>query len=150
MLHSPAPPPVAHAIARGETSGELSAPPQLPGSLGIPVQGCQLSTGGADALVIRYRPRSLRIDGRAHTAQRIVAAVRFPTTESHQLGHELQFSLQAAGHRYSWTSVTGTLRWADGLRNGSFTAALKPSGGAANHRMQLRGTWRRCFTAPTL
>jgi hypothetical protein len=149
MLALPAPPPVARAIAHGETQGTLRAAAQQPGALGIPIEGCQLSTGGAAALVIQYRPRTLRIDGQARRAERITTAIRFGTGESHALKARLQFSLHAGGRGYRWTSSAGRLTWADGLRAGSFRATLTPGGGAAHHTMRLHGSWRRCFTSPT-
>jgi hypothetical protein len=150
MIAPFAPPPVAHAVARGETRGALRAPTRLPGSLGIPIQGCQLSAGGTPTVLIRYRPRRLRIDGRPRAAQQIVTAVRFGTSDRHALGSALQFSLHAGGRTYRWTSVSGRLRWGDGLRAGSFTARLRPAGGAARATVRLRGSWRHCYTGPTL
>ena len=150
MWSQPPPPPVARAVASGETKGRLTAPARLPGTLGIPIEGCQLSTGEVRSLVIDYRPRQLRIDGRRRRTAQISAAIRFAPSGSHKLGGALTFSLHAGGRAYSWSSTSGTLRWANGLRDGSFDARLRPSGGAAGKPMRLRGTWRHCYSAQVL
>jgi hypothetical protein len=141
---------VARATASGEIRGSLSAPARLSGSLGIPIEGCRLSTGGPSSLVIQYAPHRLKIDRHRRPATRIVATVAFGAGDRRRLGGRLRFSLRAGGRAYAWTSVGGRLGWADGLRAGSFSATLRPSGGAARAPMRLRGSWRRCYTSPPL
>ena len=148
MVIAPAPPPVARAVAAGAVQGSLTAPPTRPGALGIPIPGCQLSTGSPRSLVIDYAPGSLRIRGRARRVVQVTATLRFNTRAGDALGGTLRFSLRAGARQYRWSSVTGTVRVRDGSRAGWFHAWLRTSGGPGS--MRLAGSWRRCQTVPTL
>jgi hypothetical protein len=123
----------------GQIAGTVTLPASAEGSLGVPLQGCQVALHNKQVLINMFTLH-LPLNGKIVKESNVevsVSVAKDGSTASLKYSSEnlngIAVLLTVNGSTYSWSSISGTVELKAKGDGGSFTAHLVPTGSALLH-----------------